>query len=645
MPLQERNLTNHEKMHLHPFTLVFHGKQKHLENDFLDDYFKSSLSVARISCLVVFLIYALFGILDQYLFPEQKEIFWLFRYTLFCPLSLVVFFVSYSSLFQKRMQAIISGLGILAGAGVIAMIVLAPPPVSYSYYAGLILVFMAIYTLSKLRFIWANITCWLLLVMYEYAAIVIADTPAHILINNIFFFLAANAIGMFSCYTMEYSARLNFFMQRQLEEEREQVQHARQMLEERVTERTKQLVDANIKITREMNERIQAEEDKRQVQTELLRHQKMESLGLMAGGVAHDLNNILSGIISYPELILLDLPEDSNLKQPILEIKKSGVRAAAVVADLLTMARGVASKHEIVCINDLVKTYLSSPEHKEQASFYPRINFKTNLEPDLPDCKCSPVHIQKILMNLVNNAFEAIPQSGTITLSTSRKYITDKTQMNSPLDKGDYLLICVQDDGSGISKEALQHIFEPFYTKKEMGRSGTGLGLAVVWSTVQEHRGTVDVKSDEQGSTFTVYLPVTQEKMDALGSTGKNSLQGTASILVVDDEKIQRDISSKILTQFGYDVHTVQSGEHAITYLQKHSTDLILLDMLMPPGLNGYQTYKEISLLHPGQKAIIVSGFSKSAEVQATLQLGANDFLKKPYSMEQLGKIIKQVLQ
>ena len=342
------------------------------------------------------------------------------------------------------MQPIISGLGFLAGAGVIIMIILAPPPVSYSYYAGLILIFMAIYTVSRLRFIWASTTCWLLVVLYKYAAIAIVDTPTLILINNNFFFLGANLIGMFSCYTIEYATRRNFFMRTLLQEEREHVQHAKHMLEKRVTERTTQLVDANISITREMNERIQAEEEKRQIQIQLVRHQKMESLGLMAGGVAHDLNNILSGIISYPELILLDLPENSTLRKPIQEIQKSGLRAAAVVADLLTMARGVASHHEIVCVNDLIRTYISSPEYEEQASLYPTVTFRMNLDPDLPDCKCSPVHIQKILMNLVNNAFEAITLTGTISLSTSRQYVTDKTPVSSPLDNGDYVLVYLQ---------------------------------------------------------------------------------------------------------------------------------------------------------------------------------------------------------
>lgn len=248
-------------------------------------------------------------------------------------------------------------------------------------------------------------------------------------------------------------------------------------------------------------------------------------------------------------------------------------------------------------------------------------------------------------MNLVNNAFEAIEIKGSITLSTTTKHLTTRNTEISMLEKGDYILLQVSDSGPGIPADSLQHIFEPFYTKKVMGRSGTGLGLAVVWNSVLEHKGTVDVTSNDNGTTFTVYLPVTTKEKITITENEAEDLRGTASILVVDDEKLQRDISNNILTKLGYTVQTAESGENAIIYLQNHSVDLVLLDMLMEPGLNGYQTYKEISELHPGQKAIIVSGFSESNDVKATLQLGANEFIKKPYSIELLGRTVKSVLR
>lgn len=640
----ESSVENAETMQLHPVTLAFHGTQSHLEKPFLDDYFIGSLPIVRFSCFVAILIYALFGILDAFIVPEKKIIFWLYRYAFFCPLALGIFFLSFSALFKKVMQPLIACMGILGGAGIIVMILLAPPPASFSYYAGLILTFMMLYTVVKLRFVWASCTCWFLVFLYEFAAIYLVETPVPILINNNFFFIGANLIGMFSCYAIEYSARRDFFLKCLLQKEREHVRNARDILEEKVQERTSQLVLAHARITQEMKERIQTEEENKLIQIQLLRHQKMESLGLMAGGVAHDLNNILSGIISYPELLLQDLPEDSKLRKPIQKIQKSGERAAAVVADLLTVARGVASQHEILCINDLIKDYLSSPEYLEQELLHPKISLELNLKTDLPNCKCSPVHIQKVLMNLVNNAFEATEISGRIVLSTTSQQLTEEHPQTPLLNTGEYVLLQVSDSGSGIPADALQHIFEPFYTKKVMGRSGTGLGLAVVWNAVQEHKGTVDVTTSNHGTTFTVYLPVTTEKIQDHVNNEKESLLGNASILVVDDERVQRDIGDIILTKLGYQVHTSDSGESAVTYLETHSVDLVILDMLMDPGMNGYQTYKKICTLNPGQKAIIVSGFSESNEVTATLQLGASEFLNKPYTIEQLGRAVKRAL-
>jgi signal transduction histidine kinase len=643
--MTEPSVIDMEMMDLHPVSLTFRGSQRHLEKSFLDEYFIASLPIVRFATVLSLVLYALFGILDAYLFPEKKYIIWLFRYGIFCPLAVVTIILSFFPVFKKVMQPLVAFLGILSGIGIIMMILLAPPPANSSYYAGLILVFMMMYTVIKLRFIWASCTCWLLIFIYEYTTIGLMETPVSIVINNNFFIIGANLIGMLSCYSIERSARRDFFLKTLLHKEQEQVRNAKEFLEERIEDRTAELVEANKRITREMKERVEAEKENKLIQAQLARHQKMESLGLMAGGVAHDLNNILSGIISYPELLLLDLPKDSKLKTPLQEIRKSGLRAAAVVADLLTVARGVASQYEIVSINDMIKKYLLSPEYKKQQSFYPGISLEIELAADLPNCKCSPVHIQKILMNLVNNAFEAIEITGTIILSTSIRKICEQHPEGSMLETGEYVLLRVRDNGPGIPADALRHIFEPFYTRKVMGRSGTGLGLAVVWNSMQEHKGTVDVTSDVKGTIFTLYFPVTYEKKGDTVKCGKKDIQGSASILIVDDEHIQRDIGTRILTKLGYTVHTADSGECAVNYLRNHSVDLVLLDMLMDPGMNGYQTLKAITDLHPGQKAIITSGFSESRDVKAALHLGTSVFVKKPYSIEQLGHAVKQVLQ
>ena len=379
----------------------------------------------------------------------------------------------------------------------------------------------------------------------------------------------------------------------------------------------------------------------------LARSKKMESLGLLAGGVAHDLNNILSGIVSYPELLLMDLPEDSPLRNPIKTIQESGMRAADVVEDLLTIARGVATGKEALNLNALITEYLGSAEYQKLEKTHSFVDFKTELDPDLLNMSGSPTHIKKILMNLVTNASEAIEGSGTVTIYTTNRYLDEPLNGYEDVRMGEYSVLSVLDNGSGISPEDLKRIFEPFYTKKVMGRIGTGLGLAVVWNTVQDHNGYINVKSGENGTIFELYFPTTREQVadekeqvpleDYLGHGEK--------ILVVDDEERQREIAGGILTRLGYKAKTVAGGEEAIEYVKEHPVDLIVLDMVMPKGINGRETYEQIIKIRPGQKTIIASGYAKTKEVDAAQELGAGKYIKKPYTLEKVGLAVKEELE
>ena len=606
------------------------------------------MPVVRFTLIFGTLIYAAFGILDAYIEPELKTTFWIIRYAIVCPTIIFVFAFTYHPFFKKLMQPIIASIEFLAGAGIITMIVMANPPACYTYYAGLILVILVGYTVVKMRFIWASIAGWMLLSLYEFVAGFWTDTPSLILINNNFFLISANLIGMIACYLIEFHSRRDFFSRYLLKIEQNKVRQAKELLENRVRERTNQLQKTNRQLVEEIRARRLLEEERERIQAQLVRHQKMESIGLMAGGVAHDLNNILSGIISYPELLLMKLPKDSELRKYIEAIRDSGTRAAAVVADLLTVARGIASEQAIVCLNDLIQNYLASPEFSSMAARFPGITLDFHPASDLPNCKLSTVHMQKVLMNLINNAFEAIEAEGCVTLSTSECFIDEgKTPHGTELlSPGRYAILTVSDNGPGISPEDINHIFEPFYSKKVMGRSGTGLGLAVVWNTIQEHGGTVVVESREgKGTTFTIYLPVTSENGTTKETSGFIDLQGTGKILVVDDEALQRDISTQILTHLGYEVVTVENGEKALDYLRQNAVDLVLLDMIMDPGMDGLQTFSEIIKIRPGQKTILVSGYSESEKVGIALELGAAKFLQKPFSIKSLGLAIKEVLE
>jgi PAS domain S-box-containing protein len=387
--------------------------------------------------------------------------------------------------------------------------------------------------------------------------------------------------------------------------------------------------------------------ERHRLEEQLLRDQKMKAIGLMAGGVAHDLNNILSGIISYPELLLLDLDEHHRMRRPLEAIRKAGLDAAEVVADLLTVARGIAATREVINANTLVEDYLASPDFHQLRVRYPLITFSKSLEADLRHICCSPIHMRKCLMNLVTNGLEAIQGKGTLSISTQNHIqMAWMPQKKQALAVGKYAKIAISDSGSGIAPHEIEHIFEPFYTKKVMGRSGTGLGLAVVWNTMKDHGGIVNVISDQHGTTFELYLPAVEEKALAVSETSdwRTSKGNGELVLVIDDEPRQRAIAEELLISLNYRVSVVPSGEEAITFLEHHSADILVLDMLMDPGINGRQTFERILKIHPRQKAIVASGFAEDEDVRATLALGAGAFVGKPYTLEKIGGAIYKIL-
>jgi PAS domain S-box-containing protein len=397
-------------------------------------------------------------------------------------------------------------------------------------------------------------------------------------------------------------------------------------------------------IGNDISELKRADRDKKELQAQLQRAQKMEAIGTLAGGVAHDLNNILSGIVSYPELLLMDLPPQSPLTKPILTIQKSGEKAAAIVQDLLTLARRGVAATEVVNLNSIIMEYLLSPEHAKLEMNHPKVEIKRRLDPNLLNILGSPVHLSKTIMNLVSNGAEAMLDGGKMLITSENRYEDRSKYAYDDIKEGDYATVTVKDNGIGISQEDLERIFEPFYTKKSMGRSGTGLGMAVVWGTVKDHQGYIDIQSKEgKGTSITLYFPVTRKEFKKeVDLVSWESLMGHGqTILVVDDVQEQREIASEILEKLGYSVITVSSGEDAITYMQDNSADLMVLDMIMDPGMDGLETYQRILEINPVQKAIIASGYSESKRVKEAQRLGAGEYVKKPYLLEKIGRAVR----
>lgn len=466
--------------------------------------------------------------------------------------------------------------------------------------------------------------------------------------------MVADAFNAMSSQLQEQRRRLLRSMElrdsyaEQLEDTNRKLARLNTDLESIVEERTLELRASNQQLRAQIQERIRADQAKRALEERLARSQKMEALGLLAGGVAHDLNNVLSGIVSYPEMILMDLDEDHAVRSMVSAIQRSGQKAAAIVQDLLALARrGVTHTSVLNINNDIILDYLNSPEFSKMQSYHPSVSVETRLEPDIMNIRGSAIHLKKTIMNLVSNAAEAQPDGGRIIIATKNIYVDRPISGYDKVNEGDYVVLQVKDYGSGIASEDLDRIFEPFYTKKKMGRSGTGLGMAVVWGTVQDHNGYINVKSlVDKGTTFEIYIPVTREPVEDKAETVPlESYAGRGEkILVIDDVQEQREIASTLLTRLRYEVATVPSGEAALEYLKDHSADLLVLDMIMDPGMDGLDTYIEILKINPNQRAIIASGYAENERVKEAQRLGAGAYIRKPYTVDKIARAVRAEL-
>ncbi|OPY10004.1 MAG: Blue-light-activated protein [Syntrophus sp. PtaB.Bin001] len=403
----------------------------------------------------------------------------------------------------------------------------------------------------------------------------------------------------------------------------------------------------HIAAIRDISSRLEAEEERKRLEERLHRAEKMEALGTMAGGVAHDLNNILGVLVGYSELLLLKMPEDSPFRGHIINILESGKRSAAIIQDLLALTRRGVTVSKVLNLNRIIYDCLKTPEFETLKSLYPGVTFRTDLNPDLLNIKGSPVHLGKMVMNLLTNAAEASFEQGKVMIGTENRYLDSPVSGYDELKEGEHIILTVSDQGKGIAPKDIGRIFEPFYTKKMMGRSGTGLGLAVVWGAVKDHGGYIDVKSAEgEGTTFTLYFPAVREAEDTEQQKplfseyeGRNE-----SILVVDDVEEQRKLALNMLTTLGYQATAVSSGEEALEYLQTTKVDLLVLDMIMTPGMDGLETYRRILEFSPKQKAVIVSGYSETDKVREVRELGAGAYIQKPYLMDKFGLAVRKVL-
>ncbi len=396
---------------------------------------------------------------------------------------------------------------------------------------------------------------------------------------------------------------------------------------------------------RDIADRKEAEARNRSLQDKLERAQRMESLAVLAGGVAHDLNNMLGPVVGYSELLLRVIPQESKEGTQLKRILKAARDAGDVIQDLLTLARRGRYERKPLNLNEVIGSFLESPGFSRVRERHPAVDLKSTLSDQISLILGSRTHLEKVLMNLVANGCEAMPDGGTLTIESEERHLDALLSGVARIEKGPYVLIRVRDTGRGIDSRDLPRIFEPYFSKKQLGQSGSGLGLSVVYGVVKDHGGYYDVFSEVgKGTEFVLYFPVCGETADLPAPADTTAVGGTESVLIVDDAEDQRQMAFDMVSSLGYEVNVCGSGREAVKFLQGRSVDVLVLDMIMEPDFDGLATYKEALRIRPGQRAVIVTGFSASENVQEAQRLGAGACLRKPYTLDSIARAIRAEL-
>jgi len=636
--------TGRDDWKLNKITLAFIGDIKKYENDFRNDYFKRSINPMRFSLILSVFFFAIFAFLDAILLPELKSMFWFIRFGVITPILLGVIGLSFTQGFKRFMQPVLSATMYLTGLSIIVMIIYAANVAEhYTYYAGLILIFIIGYTFIKARFIYATVVGWSIVASYEVAAIWLSDTPIEILINNNFFFISANVIGMFISYFMEQSARRDYYMRILLEKEQEKVKAANNALEKRVQERTHQLTLANKDLKKEIEIRKHHEKEKTKFEGQLLQLQKMETIGTLAGGIAHDFNNILTPILGYTEMALEELSVESVLRYDIEQINSAAIRGKDLVQQILTFSRQVDFDKKPLQLDSVVREVLKLI----RASFPSNIEIQQDLNPSCGTVLADSTQMHQIIMNLCTNAYHAMMNNGGVLTVRLDKQSVGAGQVNglAKNQKGTYVKLTIEDTGHGMDKRTIERIFEPFFTKKEVG-SGSGLGLSVVHGIVSNNNGTIVVESEPgKGSTFMIYLPQHSELSFSEGEVAQKVKKGKGSILFVDDEKEITYMGKRMLESLGYTVDIKSDSKTALEVFKKNPNkyDLLVTDQAMPKMM-GTELIGEIKKIRPDLKSIIITGYQDSIPRNAMEQFGITDIISKPLILSDFSELIGRVL-
>lgn len=384
--------------------------------------------------------------------------------------------------------------------------------------------------------------------------------------------------------------------------------------------------------------------ERKQLEQQLLQAQKMESVGVLAGGIAHDFNNLLSGILGYASLLKIKTREGDSLYKYADTIEQSAAKAARLTQQLLTFSRGGKYRTETVNINKITEETLQILERTIDKN----IQIHKEFSPDIWDVEADPSQMEQVLLNICINARDAMPTGGVLTIKTENTALDEEPLADYPETvTGNYVKITISDTGTGIARDIQHKIFDPFFSTKDKSK-GTGLGLSVVYGIVKNHGGFINLKSEPmKGTILDIYIPASTKKPAASGpdTLVRDSMGGHENILLIDDEKVVRDLGKEVLESYGYKVILASDGIEAISIYerQKDGIDLIILDMIMP-RMGGIETFGQLQAIDPAVKIIVSSGYSLDGHYQTVLTKGAKGFIQKPYKIDNLTRMVRQVL-
>ena len=395
----------------------------------------------------------------------------------------------------------------------------------------------------------------------------------------------------------------------------------------------------SLSLARNIHELRQAQEEKIEMEVTLNRAQRLDSIGTLAGGVAHDFNNILMGIQGNLSLVERDIQDISLSRAHVQKIEQLVSSASELTAQLLGLAHGGSYETIAADVNQLVN---------EQVEFFRRthrsISVREDYKPGLPAVDVDSSQIKQVLLNLLLNAWNAMSNIGHLTLTTDCVELTGEQRLRHQVDSGQYIKVAVQDSGTGMDAATMEKIFDPFFTTNEVGK-GTGLGLASAYSIIKNHGGFIDVSSVvSEGSTFELYLPSSSKQPPAPTLQLTKPQTGTESILVVDDEEEILEVVSSMLEMLGYDVFRAEGGQKALATLRENrAIKLVVIDMLMP-RMDGVEAVTKLKKISKDLKIILSSGFSEKDQIAGILAKGCDGFLSKPFNLVELSIKVRQVL-